>query len=665
MLGHKSKHSIKSGGDMSNTEKIDSSLEKNLDDISFTDLIKNNTPYFPSPPAWEDEVLYFLMLDRFSDGKEYGGFGDIDGKIVEKSNNTRSTSLFNDETDAENADRATWVEAGKGWCGGTINGLKDKLGYLKRMGVSAIWISPLFKQVQGSNDYHGYGIQNFLNVESRFGSRDDLVQMVRQAHKTGVRVILDIILNHAGDIYAYQGNYPYYYYNGIQWPIEGFRKHSGDPGSIRPPVDPSTPLNEAVWPVEFQDISMWTRQGEIRNWDNFPEYLDGDFMSLKNILLGYESKDPSYSWDLRRRIKEFNQALALKHLIEVYKFWMAFADIDGYRIDTVKHMNPGAVRIFVNAIHEFAQSLGKENFYLIGEVTGGRAHAVATVDQTGLDAALGIDDIQDKLEFLAKGYRNPGDPRTEDQVGYFDYFRNSILDDKHTHQWYAKHIVIMFDDHDQVGTSRKFRFCGQEEDSRRFLIPALGLNLTTMGIPCLYYGTEQAFNGADHRDGDDYSYSDIFLRECMFGGNFGSFQSKDRHFFNEENEIYQFLADLCKLRRDHITLRRGRQFLREVSENGVDGDYYYPQMQGGELHWVIAWSRIFSTDECLCAINTDGNQSLTLWATVDHELQKPGKQMQCIFSSEKAQIGSKTEVENRNGSSVKITVPATGFVIYR
>ncbi len=92
---------------MSNTEIIESNWKKSLTDISFMDLIKNNTPYFPSPPAWEDEFLYFLMLDRFSDGKEYGGFGDIDGKIVEKSNNTRSTPLFNNETDAENADRAT------------------------------------------------------------------------------------------------------------------------------------------------------------------------------------------------------------------------------------------------------------------------------------------------------------------------------------------------------------------------------------------------------------------------------------------------------------------------------------------------------------------------------------------------------------------------------
>jgi len=57
--------------------------------------------------------------------------------------------------------------------------------------------------------------------------------------------------------------------------------------------------------------------------------------------------------------------------LQIYQFWIADTDIDDYRIDTVKHMDPGATRIFASSIHEFTQSLGKENFYLIGEITGG------------------------------------------------------------------------------------------------------------------------------------------------------------------------------------------------------------------------------------------------------------------------------------------------------
>jgi glycosidase len=330
-------------------------------------------------------------------------------------------------------------------------------------------------------------------------------------------------------------------------------------------------------------------------------------------------------------------------------------------------MEPGATRLFANVIHEFAQSIGKENFYVIGEVTGGRARAVNTVDTTGIDAALGIDDIQDKLEFLIKGERSPGNPQSNSQEGYFDLFRNSLQDDKSSHQWYAKHIVVMFDDHDQVGATHKFRFCDDRGDSYRLLRAALGINLTTAGIPCIYYGTEQGFNGTDHRTGDrdeDKAFSDVFLRECMFGGPFGSLQSTGRHFFNEDHEVFRFVQKLCELRRQHMTLRRGRQYLRQVSESGAESEFYYPQPLGGRLQWVIGWSRIFAEREYLCAANTDSYRPITVWVTVDHGLQPAGKQMVCLLSTDAPQVGGTTLVESRNGSAIRITVPPAGFVVY-
>ena len=247
--------------------------------------------------------------------------------------------------------------------------------------------------------------------------------------------------------------------------------------------------------------------------------------------------------------------------------------IDGYRLDTVKHMEPGAVRLFCNWIHEFAQSLGKENFMLMGEVTGGRAHAVNIVNTTGLDAALGINDIPHRLEYLAKGRLSPVHQGPGSEDGYFDLFSNSIIDRKSSHQWFARHVVTMFDDHDQVGVRHKHRFCGRDQ-GHRHLKAALGLNLTTMGIPCIYYGTEQAFNGADFRgNGESDAYSDVFLRECMFGGPFGSFQSVNRHFFNEDHPVYRFVRELCRLRRRDMALRRGRQYLRQVSGTGQEGGF--------------------------------------------------------------------------------------------
>jgi glycosidase len=643
-------------------------VQRRFDEIDLGALTSGKV-FHPSPSTWEDEVLYFLMLDRFSDGREYGGFGDDCGRPVDGPGAGRTTALFDFESDAGNAPRDAWFEAGKGWCGGTISGMRDKLGYLRRLGITAIWVSPVFRQVTGSSDYHGYGIQNFLDVDPHFGTREELRAFVAQAHEYGIRVILDIILNHAGDVFAYSGNQRYFYYQGRQWPVDGFRSRSGDEGAIPFDVAGWQGLSGiwpdgAVWPEELQDGSTWTRKGEIRNWDGFPEYLEGDFCSLKEMHLGDGIEDPALSWDLERRIKAFTPSPVLDHLIRAYRFWIAFADIDGFRLDTVKHMEPGAVRYFVTAIHEFAQSLGKENFPVIGEITGGRAHAINILDTTGLDAALGIDDLPDKLEFLVKGRRSPGNPESEEQEGYFDMFRNSLLDGKNSHQWYSKHIVTMIDDHDQVGEQHKYRFCGDSPDSYRLLRPALGLNLATEGICCIYYGTEQAFDGADRRK-DDSSWSDVFLRECMFGGPFGSLQSQGRHFFNEEHEVYRFVSDFCAFRSHEIALRRGRQYLRQLSATGNDGEFFYPQPVGGELRWVVAWSRIFAESECLCAINTSLEHDFSVWAVVDRKLHPAGSAMTCRFSTSEAQVGMETTVEPACGASIRITVPAGGFVVYR
>lgn len=635
--------------------------ERRLADIDFAELTSRRT-YFPSPAAWEDEVLYFLFVDRFSDGHEYGGFGDIDGNFVEGTPE-RTTPLFDLQHDANNAERQQWFAAGRSWCGGTIAAMQEKLGYLKRLGISAVWLSPIFRQVSGSDNYHGYGIQNFLDVDPHFGNREQLRDFVAAAHAAGIRVILDIILNHAGDVFSYAGNHDYYYHEGRRWPVGGYRKQRDDPGSLPfgelQQHPDAWPLG-AVWPAEFQSAENWSAQGQIRNWDAYPEYLNGDFLSLKELNHGDACGNPACAWDLHRRIREFRRAPTLEHLCKAYQFWIAYADIDGFRLDTVKHMEPGAVRFFANVIHEFAQSLGKENFYIIGEITGGRAHAVDIVNTTGIDAALGINDIPDKLEYLAKGYRAPGNPDTDLQEGYFDLFRNSLLDDKHTHQWFSRHVVTMFDDHDQVGVRHKYRFCGDQPRSYRYLPLALGLNLTTAGIPCIYYGTEQNFNGADQRSGAD-DYSDVFLRECMFGGPFGSFQSVGSHFFNENHETCQFIRRLTALRRSRIALRRGRQYLRQVSPDGAN--FYYPETVAGELRWVVAWSRLFADDECLCAINTAGHD-LAMWITLDHATHRAAGELLCLLSTDIQQQGQRVSVEACNGSAIRVRVPALGFVVY-
>lgn len=632
-------------------------LERSLKDINWDTL--RSSKYRPSPPAWEDQVLYFLMLDRFSDDKERG-YRDIAGNLVA----TGTTPPFRFPDDAYKADRAVWADNGDEWLGGTLQGLNSKIGYLKRLGVTAIWISPVFKQVESDkHSYHGYGIQNFLDVDPNFGTRQDLIDLVNAAHAQDIHVILDIILNHSGDVFGYQHNPDRYpakdehgntymdpRWDNAAYPVAGWRNAYGEANIPFAAIDPATHgnawPNDAVWPAELQSAATFTARGRINSWDYDPEYYEGDFITLKDFHHGVHDLDA----DRQRVVDNFHPSPALNALCEAYKFWIALADIDGFRIDTVKHMEPGATRYFVAVIKEFAQTLRKENFFLVGEITGGRSNAWKSLELTGLDAALGIDDIPDKLEYLAKGWREPAD--------YFGLFRNSALERKSSHVWFGKHVVTLFDDHDQVRKgNNKGRFCGDKvNEGYKHLKAVLGLNLTSMGIPCLYYGTEQGFDGA----GDN----DRFLRECMFGGKFGSLQSSERHFFNEDHEIYHFIAEVAKLRRDHIPLRRGRQYLREISASGEPGTFGLPRMISGRILSLVPWSRIFNNHEVLLAINTDADIERSAWVTIDATLHAEPGAFTCLYSTNPGQIGAIASIEPRNGRAVRIDVPAGGFVIY-
>jgi glycosidase len=625
-------------------------VEKSLKEINFNQLLKG--PFHPSPEAWEDQVFYFLMLDRFSDGCEEGYRGN-DGEMAANG----LTPMFqpDDENNAIPTPEAAarWRAAGRRWVGGTLSGLTSKMGYLQRLGVTAVWVSPIFKQVSFEESYHGYSIQNFLDVDPHFGCREDLRQMVKTAHQHGIYVILDIVLNHAGNVFSYNPN-RYWTHNPVtdQWyldprwdgypyPVKGFNDEYGQPTLPFGPIDltqhPSAWPNGAIWPAEFQESSFFSQKGYIKNWDFGPEYLDADFFWLKNIDLGQGS------------VEDYQPTPALLALCQIYRFWMAYADVDGYRVDTVKHMHLGATRFFAGAMHEFAERLGKERFYLIGEVTGGRERAFDTMELTGLDAILGINDVADRLEYLVKGQRNPDE--------YFGLFRNSLQMHKDSHVWFNDKIITLYDDHDQVRKGNaKGRFCAGSNTFKKLARNAAALNVTTLGIPCIYYGTEQYFDGG----GD----SDQYIREAMFGGEFGAFRSRQRHFFNEDTPLYLELAKILTIRQQNIGLRRGRQYLRPISADGQN--FSLPQMIGGQIHWIVAWSRIFDTQEIVLAINTNPDNPLTTWVVVDRVLNPTSSLRRCIYSTHPAQIGQTIEVHQITPTlkAIQLTVPAAGFVIF-
>jgi glycosidase len=595
-------------------------------------------PVQPSPLDWRDQVLYFLLPDRFSDGQETG------------------RPLFDpaDPMQHQTADKAAWMHAGKQFQGGTLKGAQSKLGYLRQLGVTTLWIGPIWKQRADLETYHGYGIQNFLDVDPRFGTRQDLRDLVDAAHELDMYVLLDIIYNHSGNNWFYDVNgsghnsVPYRYQP--PYPVHGWRSGDGDS------VDPQAALGieDGVWPQEFQNFNWYTRAGQIGRWDadswedplhSDVEFRRGDFYDLKDLNLKRDE--------------------VLAAAIRVYQYWIALSDCDGFRIDTVKHVSFEGSRNFCGAIHEFAESIGKENFLLLGEVTGGGEMARNYLEVFGrnLDVVLDIGAPAANLGGMIKGLIHPN--------AFFDQFRGHYS--LGSHRLAGRYHVSILDDHDMVGRD-KHRFAAGNASPRRFqqTAHAVATQLTTLGIPCLYYGTEQAFDGTvarhDFNVEQKLGFEDRYIRESMFGGTFGAFETEDCHFFDAGHPTYLRIAAVARLRNQKdkigLALRRGRQYPRETSS--VNGGFSYPGQ--GEL---IAWSRILFDQEVLVVLNSHGSEDRGARVTVDAQLHPHGSQMNLLYRSEWSDAelreppqNQKMNVEVQDGRAiVQVDLPPAGMAI--
>lgn len=217
----------------------------------------------------------------------------------------------------------------------------------------------------------------------------------------------------------------------------------------------------------------------------------------------------------------------------------------------------------------------------------------------------------------------------------------------------------MIDDHDQVWKGDlKGRFCSSSPGPA-LMFPAIALNLCTLGIPCMYYGSEQQFDGSGGSGRPGHG-SDQYIREAMFGGGYGAFRSKGRHFFNEDSPVYKNLGRLNEVRRREMALRRGRQYLREISGDGVG--FGLPTKWGRRMLSVVAWSRVFDGVEIICALNTDDKDARGAWVTVDAGIQSQGKVLKNIFPGGLDDIKVETKGSRK---AIYLKVPAAGFVLYK
>lgn len=485
---------------------------------------------------WREEFIYFLMVDRFHDS------------INRKPGNATSKGFG----DAEQLKKT---------CGGTLRGITNNLKYISGLGCTALWLSPVFEN--NPESYHGYAIQNYLEIDKRFGTKEDLEELVERAHDLDMRVFLDVVLHHSGNNWFYLDNVPYYYYDGATFSLGGWRS------------------NDHPIPIELRDPELYGRKGQIRNYDTYPETREGDFLELKAYKMD-DSPEARYVQDI---------------LIRTHCYWMKEVDIDGFRLDAVKHMGEEAISSFCSHVREYAYMLGKKNFFLFGELVGSEdaynryIGPKTTVTIDGQHIYYGLNSVLDFplhyiLADVIKGKSSP-----EQLIERYEALHNSALGRGE----FGEFLVTFIDNHDQVGQSPKHRF-GADATTEQ-IIAGIGFLLCALGTPCIYYGTEQGFNGAGE--------SDSGIREAMF-----SLEDKDINALNTGNKIYQGISKIAAIRKKSAVLKFGHMHMRKTSTD--ERNFHLPVC----AHCLIAFSRVLFDQEIVVAFNASTSEKKTEYISV-------------------------------------------------
>jgi alpha-amylase len=366
--------------------------------------------------SWKDETIYFIMVDRFHNGDKKNDF------------------------EVDTSDPAAYH-------GGDFKGITEKLDYLKKLGVTAIWMTPVVKNEE--RGYHGYWTEDFYETEEHFGSKEELKKLVKEAHDRDIKVILDLVVNHTGYKHAWQN----------------------DPG-------------KKDWFHPQEDIS---------NWDN-----------QQNVENGWLAGLP----DLNTENPEMRN-----YLLDMAEYWIKETDIDGYRLDTVKHVPKDFWIEFSERVKE-----AKSDFYLIGEVWHNDPRYIAEYNKAGIQSFVDYPLFNEMVRIFKQSGQSLSELHSVWERNKY-YYEDPYM------------LGNFIDNHDNIRFVREALL--KQQDPEKRLKMALTYLYTAPGIPILYQGTEHMMDGA--KDPDNRRMMD----------------------FSQNKKMETFTAKLGNLRQKHPALRRG------------------------------------------------------------------------------------------------------------
>ncbi|WP_406478693.1 pullulanase-type alpha-1,6-glucosidase [Streptomyces sp. NBC_01615] len=556
------------------------------------------------------EQFYFVMPDRFANGDTSNDQGGLTGSRL---------STGYDPTD-------------KGFYqGGDLKGLTKKLDYIKGLGTTSIWMAPIFKNqpVQGtgkdaSAGYHGYWITDFTQVDPHFGTNKDLETLISKAHAKGMKVFFDVITNHTADVVDYEeksydylskGAFPYLTKDGVPFDDADYAAGTTTFPSVDPDSFPRTPTvtaakKNAKVPSWLNDTTMYHNRGDSTYAGESTTY--GDFSGLDDL------------WTERPEV--------VSGMEKIYEKWVRDFDIDGFRIDTVKHVNMEFWTQWATALDAYAAQHGRKNFFMFGEVYSADTSITSPyVTQGRLDATLDF-----PFQDAARSYASQGGSAQKLASVFADDYRYT------TDKANAYEQVTFLGNHDM---GRIGYFLNQDNpkatDAQLLKKDQLAneLMFLSRGNPVVYYGDEQGFTGSG---GDKDARQTMFaskVADYLDDDEIGTDRTHASDAYDTSAPLYEQISALSKLRMDNPALADGVQTERYAADGA--GVYAFSRTDAKTgVEYVVA---VNNADEAKTATFATGSADMTF----------------------RGIYGTSSTVKSDADKKVTVTVPAGSSIVLK
>jgi len=497
----------------------------------------------------QDEVIYFVLPDRFENGDSSNDRGGLKGGRLVTGFDPTSKGFYH---------------------GGDLKGLMKRLDYIQGLGATAVWVGPIFKNkpVQGppggeSAGYHGYWITDFTQVDPHLGTNADFKALVDAVHARGMKFYMDIVVNHTADViqlaecknqlecpYRSIADYPYQRRGGVDGAAinPGFKgEEDGSAANFARLKNPNYAYTVRVPQAE--------RNVKVPAWLNDPIYYhnrgNSTFSGESSTMGDFSSLDDVFTENPR----------VVRGMIDIYGSWIDKYRVDGFRIDTAQHVNPEFWQQFVPAMLARAKKDGIPHFHIFGEVATSEMDPAHTAEHTRVDKLPSVLDFsfgRAVIDVVA------GVAGTDELA---KLFRADPLYEGGAEA--ALQLPTFLGNHDAgrfPALLRQFGFKGNDLELLQRDKLGYAMLLTLRGVPTIYSGDEQGFVG---RGGDQAARQDMFPSKVASYNDqplLGTRATTAQSNFDTSHPLYREIAELAHIRTTHAALTRGLQVIRYSSD---------------------------------------------------------------------------------------------------